>query len=75
MLGDSNIGKTSIVHRYTRDEFTNHEPTIDISYKMKAQLTARGLISIQIWDTGMVLNLNVHNYWILISLISYQPYT
>ena len=52
MLGDSNTGKTSIVHRYTRDEFLNHEPTIDISYKMKAQLTARGLISIQIWDTA-----------------------
>ena len=52
MLGDSSTGKTSIVHRYTRDEFVSHEPTIDISYKMKAQLTARGLISIQIWDTA-----------------------
>ena len=30
MLGDSNAGKTSIVQRYTRDEFTNTEPTIDI---------------------------------------------
>ena len=56
MLGDSNAGKTSIINRYTRDQFTTTEPTIDISYRMKAQLTARGLISLQIWDTaGQVL--------------------
>ena len=52
MLGDSNAGKTSIINRYTRDQFTMTEPTIDISYRMKAQLTARGLISLQIWDTA-----------------------
>jgi small GTP-binding protein len=53
MLGDSSVGKTSIVVQFFRSEFdAASEPTIGAAYVSKAMQTKSGIISLHIWDTA-----------------------
>jgi Ras-related protein Rab-5C len=54
LLGDINVGKTSIVLRYSKNIFKNHyPPTIRGAYTQKNLLLQNGiLIKFHIWDTS-----------------------
>ena len=54
LLGDINVGKTSIVLRYSKNIFKNHyPPTIGGAYTQKNLLLQNGiLIKFHIWDTS-----------------------
>jgi small GTP-binding protein len=54
LLGDTSVGKTCFLLRYTEDTFTeNHISTIGVDYKLKLLSTAPDKnIKLQIWDTA-----------------------
>ena len=57
MLGDSGVGKSSLVHRYTSDHFSpNFLPTIGIDYKIKhlriEDKIGKRNIRLAIWDSA-----------------------
>lgn len=53
ILGDSGVGKSSILLRYTDDEFTeNYITTIGIDFKVKTVNIDGKIVKIQIWDTA-----------------------
>jgi small GTP-binding protein len=53
MLGESCVGKTSIVLQFYKSEFdTMSEPTIGAAYVMKEMQTKKGPVLMHIWDTA-----------------------
>ncbi|XP_787126.1 ras-related protein Rab-15 [Strongylocentrotus purpuratus] len=53
MLGDSGVGKTSMLCKFTEEGFNStHIPTIGIDFKMKTLMVDDKKIRIQIWDTA-----------------------
>jgi small GTP-binding protein len=53
MLGDSSVGKTSIVLQFYKSKFeTSGEPTIGAAYVTKSLQTENGNISLHVWDTA-----------------------
>ena len=53
LIGDSEVGKTSILLKFTEDSFSaNHIATIGIDFKMKTQSIDGKNIKLQIWDTA-----------------------
>jgi small GTP-binding protein len=53
MLGQSGVGKTSIVNRYIRNNFNLYgESTIGASFCVKEQNTTYGIVRLEIWDTA-----------------------
>ncbi|KAH0794045.1 ras-related protein Rab-5C [Histomonas meleagridis] len=53
IVGDSAVGKTSIVMRYHRDTyFDDHQATVGASFITKSIETKNGKININIWDTA-----------------------
>jgi Ras-related protein Rab-8A len=52
-VGDSGVGKTSLLHRYTEDIFiSNFISTIGIDFKIKRIMCDDKLIKLQLWDTA-----------------------
>ncbi|GMI07631.1 hypothetical protein TrLO_g13212 [Triparma laevis f. longispina] len=53
MLGDSGVGKTSLMSRWTEDTFNaNLTGTLGVDFKMK-QVTVEGCsVQVQVWDTA-----------------------
>lgn len=53
MLGDSSVGKTSIVLQFYKAQFEmSNEPTIGASYVTKVMKTKSGDLPLHIWDTA-----------------------
>ena len=53
IIGDSSVGKTSMLLSYTDNYFPeSHLATIGIEYKVKEIVTDKYNISLQIWDTA-----------------------
>ncbi len=54
VLGDQGVGKTHIIHRYTKEELQrNLYPTIAVEFPTKiVDLGDGGKIKAQIWDTA-----------------------
>lgn len=53
ILGESKVGKTSILQRYTEGVFTNYiMPTLGIDYRIKRLKVNKKDIKLQIWDTA-----------------------
>ena len=53
ILGDSAVGKTCLLLRYTDDNFTaNHLATIGIDFKLKNVVFKDKRLKLQIWDTA-----------------------
>ena len=52
IIGESGVGKTCLLLRFTDDSFTaNHLTTIGIDFKIKIINLENKLIKLQIWDT------------------------
>ena len=52
-IGESGVGKTSIISRFTKNEFSlNHLATIAIDFKLKRIQAKDKTIKLQIWDTA-----------------------
>ncbi|EGR31367.1 hypothetical protein IMG5_111720 [Ichthyophthirius multifiliis] len=53
IIGDSGVGKTNILSRFTKDEFSiESKPTIGVEFATKTVLNDNKLIKAQIWDTA-----------------------
>lgn len=53
LIGDVNVGKTSLAVRFTRDKFDQHlKHTIGASFITKVAIVHGDVISFQIWDTA-----------------------
>ena len=53
LIGDSAVGKTSILFRYINDEFPDcYISTIGVEYKMKTLMINGRKINLKIWDTS-----------------------
>ncbi len=53
IIGESGVGKTCLLLRFTEDSFTaNHLTTIGIDFKIKIINLENKLIKLQIWDTA-----------------------
>merc|ERR1712156_1407244 len=53
LIGDSGIGKTSILSRFSDNEFlTNFIPTIGVDFKIKTIDLNGKTIKLQLWDTA-----------------------
>jgi len=53
-IGDSNVGKSSIVSRYVDDHLINsqHIPTIGVDFRIKTFSRNGKVVKLQIWDTA-----------------------
>lgn len=52
ILGDSNVGKTSIIDRYCNDLFSEHDITIGVSFQQKFITMDQKKLKLAIWDTA-----------------------
>lgn len=53
VLGDSSVGKTSIMHKYVKQSFNkSYKPTIGADFMTKELFVDEKLVTIQIWDTA-----------------------
>ena len=52
-LGDSGVGKTNIMKRFSEDQFFfNSKPTIGVDFRTKIVKISNHVIKLQIWDTA-----------------------
>lgn len=52
VVGDKNVGKTSIIKRFVDDDFSGHEKaTIALDYRSKKIKVYNKIIKLTIWDT------------------------
>ena len=61
LIGDSNVGKTAILLRYTNSAYSkDFINTIGVDFKLKTIEVRGKRIKLQIWDTaGQVLIINI----------------
>ena len=53
MIGESNVGKTSLIRRYTENLFNeNHLETTGIEFNSKEEKINHRIIKVKIWDTA-----------------------
>ncbi len=53
MIGESGVGKTCVIQRFTRNEFSlNHLATIAIDFRLKVIEVGGRRLKMQIWDTA-----------------------
>jgi small GTP-binding protein len=53
LIGESGVGKTCLLLRFTDDTFTqNHQTTVGVDFKQKILLVDKKIIKIQVWDTA-----------------------
>ncbi|KAI3437877.1 hypothetical protein D9Q98_000323 [Chlorella vulgaris] len=53
LIGDSGVGKTNCLSRFTRQEFAQaSKPTIGVEFATRALTVDEDLVKIQIWDTA-----------------------
>ncbi|KAH0790510.1 RAP1B, member of RAS oncogene family [Histomonas meleagridis] len=53
VAGDGGVGKTSIIVRYTKDQFSEgYEPTLEDNYHAKIELENKEVLEIEIADTA-----------------------
>lgn len=53
LIGDSGVGKTCLICRFTEDEFHNdHISTIGIDFKLRTIVIDGSKVRLQVWDTA-----------------------
>ena len=56
LIGDSGVGKTNLLLRFTKDEFRENQPaTIGVEFANRTMDVAGKKVRAQIWDTGTEL--------------------
>ncbi|KAL0323294.1 UNVERIFIED_CONTAM: Ras-related protein RABC1 [Sesamum angustifolium] len=53
MIGDSGVGKSSLLLSFTSDTFEDLSPTIGVDFKVKHVTVGGKKLKLAIWDTGM----------------------
>lgn len=51
-MGDSGVGKSSLLVRFTSGEFENQVPTIGVDFKSKLVTLNGKTVKLSIWDTA-----------------------
>ncbi|XP_033638794.1 ras and EF-hand domain-containing protein-like isoform X2 [Asterias rubens] len=52
-VGDSGVGKTSLIHRFCSDTFRSaFSATIGVDFQVKTMIINNALIALQLWDTA-----------------------
>lgn len=60
ILGDSGVGKTSLMNQYVNKKFSNqYKATIGADFLTKEVMVDDKLVTLQIWDTGKQVKLGV----------------
>lgn len=55
LIGDSSVGKTNLLGRFTRNEFNlESKSTIGVEFATRSVEVDNKVIKAQIWDTGMI---------------------
>lgn len=54
LIGDSGVGKSSLLLRFTADSFEDLSPTIGVDFKVKMVDIAGKKLKLAVWDTGTV---------------------
>lgn len=52
VVGDSSVGKTSIIMRFQHDSFSDHQPTVGASFITKKIDAPFGPVMLNLWDTA-----------------------
>ena len=53
IIGDSSVGKTSILRRFALNEYTdNYKETVGIDFKSKKLQIKDKIVKCQVWDTA-----------------------
>lgn len=52
MIGDSGVGKSSLLLRFTSDSFDDLSPTIGVDFKLKLMTIGGKRLKLTIWDTA-----------------------
>ncbi|KAJ0096352.1 hypothetical protein Patl1_27962 [Pistacia atlantica] len=52
MIGDSGVGKSSLLLSFTSDTFEDLSPTIGVDFKVKYVNVGGKKLKLAIWDTG-----------------------
>lgn len=53
LVGDSSVGKSSLLMRFADDIFTDQFlPTIGVDFKIRTIETAGSVVKLQMWDTA-----------------------
>ncbi len=53
VVGDSGVGKSSILYRYSNNEFDEYnEPTLGAAFVSKTEVINGRNVKFQIWDTA-----------------------
>ena len=56
LIGDSGVGKTNLLSRFTRNEFNlESKSTIGVEFATRSIQVDNKVIKAQIWDTGNIL--------------------
>jgi small GTP-binding protein len=68
LIGDSGVGKSNLLSRFTRNEFTiESKSTIGVEFATRTIMVDGKIIKAQIWDTGTFafgnLILNLFKSW------------
>ncbi|CAD5192751.1 unnamed protein product [Musa acuminata subsp. malaccensis] len=53
LIGDSGVGKSSLLLRFTSDSFEDLSPTIGVDFKVKIVNIGGKRLKLAIWDTGL----------------------
>lgn len=70
VIGDSNVGKTCLTYRFCGGKFLDRsEATIGVDFREKTVQIDDELIKLQIWDTGILAEINVFMFYIFIFYI------
>ena len=52
VVGDSGVGKTSLIYRYMYGGFGQYNPTIGVDYMNKTDMIDKKEVLVNIWDTA-----------------------
>ena len=53
LIGDSGVGKSSLLHRFADDVYTDsYISTIGVDFKIKTLEVEEKIVKLQIWDTA-----------------------
>lgn len=52
LIGPSAVGKTSLINRYVKNQFTDYKPTLGVDFLLKEVKTGEKFSKLSIWDIG-----------------------